>query len=441
MPYYLSLAFKNIFRQKKRSFTLGVNYFVVAILMLLLFSFSDGVKKNFSGNLISAAAGHLTLSGGKVVKGKTLIGVSDYPKITKVIEDEYPGEVTVLARYKLTSTVYYLGQSKSLSFQGINTAKDTGLRDQVNFVQGSWADYVAQENGVLVSKDTADYLKLKLDDEVVISTRTIFGAFNTGTIRVKGIYESANYFVQGIVLCHFDFLQSLAMGDKLSASTLFVYFKNTDGLDVKREKLLGLLKDAGYVTSKPESSSDAISVVSSSTPKNKSEGVDVNENRLTIATVNEVVAILAQVLDAVNAAGGFLAAIMLFIIAISIFINMRMTINDRIQEIGTLRAIGTETKDIVLMLIFENVFLSLLFVLAGLTAALLIIGFVSNLLTLPPAGILSLFLDQGHLVLIPTLGSLGLILTVALLFTAIFSFFPARHGGKIRAAVALSKTY
>ena len=441
MPYYLSLAFKNIFRQKKRSFTLGVNYFVVAILMLLLFSFSDGVKKNFSGNLISAAAGHLTLSGGKVVKGKTLIGVSDYPKITKVIEDEYPGEVTVLARYKLTSTVYYLGQSKSLSFQGINTAKDTGLRDQVNFVQGSWADYVAQENGVLVSKDTADYLKLKLDDEVVISTRTIFGAFNTGTIRVKGIYESANYFVQGIVLCHFDFLQSLALGDKLSASTLFVYFKNTDGLDAKREKLMGLLKNAGYVTSKPESSSDAISVVSSSTPKNKSEGADVNEDRLTIATVNEVVAILAQVLDAVNAAGGFLAAIMLFIIAISIFINMRMTINDRMQEIGTLRAIGTETKDIVLMLIFENVFLSLLFVLAGLTAALLIIGFVSNLLTLPPAGILSLFLDQGHLVLIPTLGSLGLILAVALLFTAIFSFFPARHGGKIRAAVALSKTY
>ena len=34
MPYYLNLAFKNIFRQKKRSFTLGVNYFVIALLML-----------------------------------------------------------------------------------------------------------------------------------------------------------------------------------------------------------------------------------------------------------------------------------------------------------------------------------------------------------------------------------------------------------------------
>ncbi|MEI8094023.1 MAG: FtsX-like permease family protein [Spirochaetales bacterium] len=440
MPYYLSLAFKNIFRQKKRSFTLGVNYFVVAILMLLLLSFSDGVKKNFSGNLISAAAGHLTLSGAVVTKGKTLIGVADYPTIVKVIEAEYP-DATVLARYKLTSTVYYLGQSKSLSFQGIDTAKDTALKDQLSFVAGSWDDYVAQNNGVLISKDTADYLKLKLDDEVVISTRTRFGAFNTGTIRVKGIYESANYFVQGIVLCHFGFLQALDLNDKLSASSLFVYFKNTDGLEAKREHLLGALADAGYVTSKPASSSDAISVVAAATPQYKVEGADVNEYRLTIATVNEVIAILAQVLDAVNAAGGFLAGIMLFIIAISIFINMRMTINDRMQEIGTLRAIGTETKDIVLMLIFENVFLSLLFVLAGLATALLIIAFVSNVLSLPPAGILSLFLDQGHLVLIPTLGSLSLILAVAFVFTGLFSFFPARHGGKVRAAVALSKTY
>jgi ABC-type antimicrobial peptide transport system permease subunit len=182
-------------------------------------------------------------------------------------------------------------------------------------------------------------------------------------------------------------------------------------------------------------------VVAAATPQYKVEGADVNEKRLTVATVNEVIAILSQVLDAVNAAGGFLAAIMLFIIAISIFINMRMTISDRMQEIGTLRAIGTDTKDIVLMLIFENVFLSLMFVLAGIVAALLIIGFVSNLLSLPPAGILSLFLDQGHLVLIPTFGAMGLILAVAFVFTSVFSFFPARHGGKIRAVVALSKTY
>jgi ABC-type lipoprotein release transport system permease subunit len=441
MPYYISLAFKNIFRQKKRSFTLGVNYFVVAILMLLLLSFSDGVKKNFSGNLISAAAGHLTLSGATVTAGKTVIGIADYPTIIEAIQAEYQGQVNVLARYKLTSTVYYLGQSKSLSFQGIDTATDTGLKDQLNFVEGSWDGYVAQDNGVLISKDTADYLKLKLDDEVVISTRTRFGAFNTGTIRVKGIYESANYFVQGIVLCHFNFLQTLDLNDKKSASSLFVYFKDTTGLEAKRDNLLKVLADKGYVTSKPASSSDAISVVAAATPQYKVEGADVNEKRLTVATVNEVIAILSQVLDAVNAAGGFLAAIMLFIIAISIFINMRMTISDRMQEIGTLRAIGTDTKDIVLMLIFENVFLSLMFVLAGIVAALLIIGFVSNLLSLPPAGILSLFLDQGHLVLIPTFGAMGLILAVAFVFTSVFSFFPARHGGKIRAVVALSKTY
>ncbi len=441
MPYYIALAFKNIFRQKKRSFTLGVNYFVVAILMLLLLSFSDGVKKNFSGNLISAAAGHITLSGQTITKGKTLIGIADYPVILETLKAEYGDKVTALARYKLTSTVYYLGQSKSLSFQGIDTAIDTGLKDQLNFVSGGWDDYVATPNGVVVSKETADYLKLNLDDEVVISTRTRFGAFNTGTIRIKGIYESANYFVQGIVLCHFDFLQKLDLNDKGSASSIFVYFPDTTNLETKRERIMTLLAEKGYVTGKPASSSDAISVVAASTPQYEVADESVNEKRLTVATVNEVIAILSQVLDAVNAAGGFLAGIMLFIIAISIFINMRMTISDRMQEIGTLRAIGTETKDIVLMLIFENVFLSLLFVLAGLATALVIIFGISTLLTLPPAGILSLFLDGGHLVLIPTLGAISLITVVALIFTGLFSFFPARHGGKIRAVVALSKTY
>ena len=75
-----------------------------------------------------------------------------------------------------------------------------------------------------------------------------------------------------------------------------------------------------------------------------------------------------------------------------------------------------------------------------MTGLAVVLG-VSTLLTLPPAGMLSLFLDQGHLVLIPTLSSLFTILGTILIFTAFFSFFPARHGGKVKAAVALGTVY
>lgn len=440
MPYYLNLAFKNVFRQKKRSFTLGVNYFVVALL-LLLFSFSEGVKKNFSGNLVAAAAGHVTISGETVTRGKTLLGIADAPTVVSALKKEFGPDLKVLVRYKLTSTVYNRGLSKSLSFQGLDTATDTVLKDQLNFESGSWDAFTAAPNGVLISRATADYLELKQDDELILSTRTRFGAFNTANVKVAGVYDSANYFVQDIVLTHFDFLQGLDLSPKGSASNLLVYFPQPKDFEAKRDAMLKVLADVGYKTKKPETSSEAVSVVSAASPQYKMLDPNLNEKRLTLATVDEVISLLSQVLAAVNGGGLFLASILLFIIAISIFINMRMTINDRIQEIGTLRAIGTEIRDIVLMLVAENVFLSLVFVGVGLLTGLGLVFVISNWLTLPPAGILSLFLDGGHLVLIPTLGAVTTILVATLAFTAFFSFFPARHGGKVKAAVALGTVY
>jgi hypothetical protein len=145
MPYYISLAFKNIFRQKKRSFTLGINYFFVSILLLLLLSFSAGVQKNFSGNLISAAAGHITIAGETITAGRTLLGIADYPTIVQTIQSAYP-DAQVLVRYKLLSTIYNQGSSRSLSIQGIETQRDLGLKEQLSFVSGSWDDYVAIPN-------------------------------------------------------------------------------------------------------------------------------------------------------------------------------------------------------------------------------------------------------------------------------------------------------
>jgi len=440
MPFTLKLAFKNVFRQKKRSVTLGVNYFVVALLLVLVFSFSEGVKKNFSGNLVAVAAGHLTISGDMVVQGKTLLGIADAPRVAEVLHQQFGSSVTVLARYKLTSTVYNRGLSKSLSFQGIETDTDTALKDQLNFLSGAWESFAAQPNGVLISKVTADYLELKQDDELVISTRTRFGAFNTATVKVAGVYESGNYFVQDIVVSHFAFLRDLDLNDKNAASNLFVYFSDPKDLAAQRDAVLPALTAAGYKAAKPATGADAISVVAAASPQYKLQGEDVNERHLTVATVDEVISLLSQAQAAVNGAGIFLAAILLFIIAVSIFINMRMTINDRIQEIGTLRAIGTEVSDIVAMLVAENVFLSLVFVTAGLIAGLLAVA-VSNLLTLPPAGMLSLFLEKGHLVLVPTVGALTSILASTLVFTAVFSYFPARRGGQVKAAVALGTVY
>jgi ABC-type lipoprotein release transport system permease subunit len=63
MRFYLSVALKNVFRQKKRSFTLGINSTVVTFILVLLFAFSQGASQNITTNLVRSSAGHITISG------------------------------------------------------------------------------------------------------------------------------------------------------------------------------------------------------------------------------------------------------------------------------------------------------------------------------------------------------------------------------------------
>ena len=159
MPFYFSLAFKNVFRQKRRSFTLGINFLFISLVLLLLFSVSSGIQENISTNLVSTAAGHLSIAGDTVVKGKTYIGISNYPAIVDSIKKIWPDARTIV-RYYVGSAVYYQGLSKRLSFTGIDSTTDLAYRDQISIYQGAWADFAGLDNGILIPRDTADYFSL-----------------------------------------------------------------------------------------------------------------------------------------------------------------------------------------------------------------------------------------------------------------------------------------
>lgn len=439
MPFYIPIAFKNVFRDLRRSATLGINYFFIALLLFIVFSITAGVKKNITENVITSTAGHITISGEYIVKGRTFQGIQDYPRITDIITNAIP-DVRILTRYNVSSAVYYKGVSKRLSFTGIAVGSDYGLRDQIAIIDGSYDDFTKQGNAVVMPKSIADYFGLTNADELLISTRSRFGAFNTGNLQLKAVYRTGNYFLRDSVITHFEYLQNLDLADKTTASKMFLFFPEMKDIDLKRALIMAKLDREGFVTIKPASSSDALNAVSSASPRYKVQDESVNQIRLTLATVDEVTGIVSQVIAVINGIGLFIAAIMLFIISISIFINMRMTINERMQEIGTLRAIGTERADITIMFIVENVFLCLVFVIAGIIAGLFLTVLFAFAVTFPADGVLGLFLNRGHFILVPTLPSMGFIIGALVLFTAIFSYFPARYGGKIPAVVALNKT-
>lgn len=438
MPFYIKVAFKNIFRDKRRSFTLGINYLFVTVLLFILFAVTQGVRKNITENIISSTAGHITISGEYIVKGRTYQGIKNFQKIDSIIKVSFPNS-RILTRYNLNSQVYYKGLSKRLSFVGLQN-NDQTFKDQIKLENGDWESFQKDINSVIISKITTNYFGIQQFDDLLVSTRSRFGAFNTGTLNIKGIYSTGNYFLRDYAICHFEFLRSLDLADSTTASKMYIFFENLQELDAKRDILIRNLEKAGFIPTKPANNNEALNAVSAASPRYKVQDESVNQNRLTLATVDEVTGIVSQIIAAVNGIGIFIAAIMVFIIAVSILINMRMTVYERMREIGTLRALGAEQSDVINLFIFENILLNLLFTSIGIVIGFLLTITFSHFVTFPSEGTVGLFLNQGHFVLEPTIGSIVFIYVCLTSLTALFSYFPARHGGRIPPVDALNKT-
>ena len=241
MRFYLSVALKNVFRQKKRSFTLGINYAVVTFILALLFAFSAGGLAEHHDEPRALLAGHITVSGSYTSSGRVFQGVRRYPEVAAAASETFGSGVTVIPRYVVRSAVYYNGISKRLEFTGIDTGVDSGIKGQLRFLEGSWDGFLSADNAVVLPKDVATYFGLTLEDEIVLANRTRFGAFNTGTLKVKGIYETDNYFIQSLVLSRFPFIQSLDLAEADTASSLYLYFDEPTRLAERRDTLSTLL--------------------------------------------------------------------------------------------------------------------------------------------------------------------------------------------------------
>ena len=441
MENFIALAFKNVFRNGKRSFSLGVNYAIVTFILTALFAFSRGAATNISTSLVRATAGHITVSGQYAKGGRVFNGMLRTGEIEAQARRVLGPGATVLPRYLVQSAVYYKGLSKRLSFTGIQSDTDTGFRDQMVFGSGGWDAWSTDPSGVVLPESVAAYFGLAEGDEVVVSTRTRFGAFNTGILKVKGVYSTDNFFMKELVLVHLAFLRDLDLADPDAATTMYIYLPSASGVSAGRDSLLSALAKDGFEVSRPKDGTEAIAAVSAASIKYEADKEGRDRVMLKLSTIDEVLGLVRNIVGAVNAVGGLVAAVMLFVIAVSVFINLRMSVNERMREIGTMRAIGFTSGGVTGLFVLESSALAAMFSAAGAVLGAVACVLVRAALPIAPGGNLAILLSSGHLALEPRLGDMAAVVLVIAAFAAAFSYFPARRGGRIRPVEALTSTF
>lgn len=129
--------------------------------------------------------------------------------------------------------------------------------------------------------------------------------------------------------------------------------------------------------------------------------------------------------------------VLFFIILIGVVNTLRMTIKERTREIGTIRAIGMQKRDVWGIFMLEASLLSFFASLAGTIFAFVLmwlLTFIKFNVTDNPMGIL---LVGRHLYFLPSFWNVLFNILLILFITVITAYFPARRAANLSSAEAL----
>ncbi len=164
--------------------------------------------------------------------------------------------------------------------------------------------------------------------------------------------------------------------------------------------------------------------------KTKATSIDVN-------SMYETASDVLKLEGALNLITFGAVLVLFFIILIGVVNTLRMTIRERTREIGTIRAIGMQKRDVKLIFIFETASLTIIASLIGTVLSFIIMGILSVVsfnIGDNPIGIL---LVNKHLHFLPTVGDVISNNLLILIIAVVTAYFPAKRAANLSSAEAL----
>lgn len=251
-------------------------------------------------------------------------------------------------------------------------------------------------NSVLLGTILAKSLNAKEGDILLLYSTTVSGAVNAVDVEVAGIMstgmnESDKYYL----LANLEMVQELLVTNKVS--NICLMFKNRENFAQKKEQLEQKL----YSISQSQ--------------------------KLKLYDWKEYGEFYKAIRDLFNIMFSFMGLIIIVIILLSCWNIMNMTTMERIKEIGTLRAIGLSIKNINIIFLLEAFLIGLFGILIGLALQFLIAYIINALqIIMPPTP----GMNQGYKLQVYSFTSYQPLIAIGMLIiitlSSISSFFLIR---------------
>lgn len=329
----LKIAFRNIFRNLRRSLLTIIISFLGVFVLMASSSFLGGMFNNLLGESIKTT-GHIRITSADYeVKERMMSLTGNIPDFAERKKDitKVPGVATVVGRLRFPSLVYQANgeENKEGLGYGIEATDLKNLNFKNYTYQGRLLNPDAKDE-IMVGRQLADSLNLKTGDEVTLLSRTLYNSTYALNYRVVGLFDMQNGKLNK------TFYISLASAQDLldmagRVSEILVYGRSSDKAAALLERLE---KTPGF-----------------------KELLLKRWDQIGFAPV---------FMGIVKVVSTIMQLVFIFLAALGIANTMMMAVFERKGEIGLLKSLGMHEPEITTLFTFEGFFLGFIGTLLGL---------------------------------------------------------------------------
>ena len=336
----IKIAWRNVWRNKRRSFITIAAIFIAIFLSIFMRSLQLGMYDNMIKNVVGSFSGYVQLHSKGYWEDKNID--NSYEVSESVLNDikRIDGVSNIIKRLQTGVLSSNNKLSKFLYVTGIEQEDEKKLTDwSKRLIQGTLLNN--NRSSIIVAKGVAKYYDAKVGDSIILIGQGYHGMQAVGIFPIQGIIDMKN-----------PNLNNMSVFMPLKVAQDFVSAKNRiTNLVIDKEKYFDEIKIAKEVKSKVEIQSRDVMTWKEMTPE------------------------LDQLIEADNAGGILIIIILYMIVSFGIFGTVLMMTQERLYEFGVLISIGMKKSKLMITLIFETIFLTLIGVFIGFIASRPIINY------------------------------------------------------------------
>lgn len=311
-------------------------------------------------------------------------------------------------------------ECRLLAFKNDDQAKDI-LGRNIQIVQGDSKQAFAKD-GVLISSGLAQKLHLRPGSEFPLDYPTRFRDMNQEKFKVTAIYNSDTKLGGNTILVN---------GERIY--DIFNKFlpKNQNRPVINAtDPIYPALATEWKLLPRSKTSQELQKLMK------EERKVKTRQVKYNVITMYEGASQILSLEGAMNSVTLIAVLVLFFIILIGVVNTLRMTVKERTREIGTIRAVGMQKKDVRNMFIMETLLLTAFSCVAGILLGIVVMGLL-GMITFTGDSAISMILREKHLFFKLSTWSILSNFLLILAISGLTAYFPARRAAKLSAVEAL----